>query len=137
MLNLMNSKNVWTTFFWRHVKFHNGMTRSRPVHDTMIQHDAMLKVSAVLAAPRRRMDPRAAVLTGKLSIRGDMALAARLRDWMYTVIARRAAAGDELQVVARDRWEKDHEAAGCAVCRQPFSKVCVSCVSCFVCVYVL
>lgn len=77
----------------------------------------------MLTVSRRRMDPRAAVFTGRLSIRGDMALAARLGDWMYTVVARRAAAGSELQVVARNRWEKDHEAAACAVCHQPFSKV--------------
>lgn len=73
----------------------------------------------------RRMDPRAAVLTGKLSIRGDVGLAARLGEWMYTVVARRAAAGEQLEVAPRDQWEKDKEAAACAVCRQEFFKVCL------------
>lgn len=53
-----------------------------------------------------------------------MALAARLGEWMYTAVARRKAAGEEMQVVARERWERDEEAKACAVCRQPFVKVC-------------
>lgn len=76
-----------------------------------------------MARPRsRRIDPRAALLTGKLSFKGDMSLAIKLRKWISQAAEEQAAAiGAELEVAEREKWEKDEDAQDCAVCRQPFT----------------
>lgn len=67
-----------------------------------------------------RIDPRAAVLTGKLSYKGDVELAERLKVWMQTVVVRGAAGGEMLEPASRDKWQRDGDAHDCAICRQSF-----------------
>ncbi|CAM9245435.1 unnamed protein product [Scytosiphon promiscuus] len=78
-----------------------------------------------LALAHKRMDPRVAMLTGKISLKGEMALGIKLGYWIREAVTQGAdVAGAlenvRLEMAERDKWEKDEDAEVCAVCRQGF-----------------
>lgn len=71
------------------------------------------------------MDPRVAMLTGKISFKGEMALGIKLGYWIREAVAQGAAVAGalenvRLEMAERDKWQKDKDAEVCAVCRQGF-----------------
>lgn len=70
------------------------------------------------------MDPRAAMLTGKLSFRGEMGLGIQLGYWIRKAVEQHAAGArgpEELEVTERGKWEKDSDAEACVVCQEAFA----------------
>lgn len=85
----------------------------------------------------RRTDPRAAMLTGKMSFRGEMALGIKLGYWIRKAAKQEEAAaeGVQLEIAETDKWEKDEDTHVCAVCEQGFKvgRVSVACVCRYMC----
>lgn len=66
------------------------------------------------------MDPRAAILAGKLSFRGDVRLARRLKKWLHEVVIMRQKTGLEMEMANREAWQPDADAKECPLCHKPF-----------------
>lgn len=74
---------------------------------------------------RRRIDARVALITGKVSFKGDLSLVTRLGMWLQTAIEQRARRDDDggmaaLRIAPKEQWQADDDARSCAVCRQEF-----------------
>lgn len=86
-----------------------------------------MHVCASIPLLLRRTDPRAAMLTGKMSFRGEMALGIKLGYWIRKAAKQEEAAaegggleGVQLEIAETDKWEKDEDTHMCAVCEQGF-----------------
>lgn len=82
------------------------------------------------AQPRffRHIDPRVAVLAGKLFFSGEMALGVNLGYWLRKAVEQGVAAAAALEsatlgVVEADRWERDGDVGVCGGCGQQGVKV--------------
>ncbi len=79
----------------------------------------------------RRTDPRAAMLTGKISFRGEMALGIKLGYWVRKAVKQGAAdtgaleENVELEIAETDKWERDEDTHFCAVCQRGFKVGCL------------
>jgi len=79
----------------------------------------------------RRTDPRAAMLTGKISFRGEMALGIKLGYWVRKAVKQGAAdtgaleENVELEIAETDKWERDEDTHLCAVCQRGFKVGCL------------
>ncbi|CAM9896914.1 unnamed protein product [Choristocarpus tenellus] len=86
-------------------------------------------VDVFLDLVHRRLNPRMAALSGKVSFRGNLALAKRLSVWLSAAVAEgrlTGAAPDKtfLVLAPREKWQADDDVDECAVCGEEF-KVCM------------
>ncbi|CAM9980398.1 unnamed protein product [Pylaiella littoralis] len=76
-----------------------------------------------LELARKHIDPRVAVLAGKLFFSGEMALGVNLGYWLRKAVEQGVAAAAALEsatlgVVEADRWERDGDVGVCGGCGQ-------------------